>query len=116
MSHWSYTLIKDKLASLSETEGFELAETSNEFRSQSCSRCGLVRKANRKGRTFICKGCGYTADADLNAATNHELDLPEIPYWVRQQQLNRPGFYWLMSGLFTVGHEPIVRDTQKASA
>lgn len=115
LSHWTYTEIKGKLARLSETEGFCLAEVPNEFRSQRCSRCGWVRKANRKGKTFTCNICSYTEDADLNAAFNLKLDLFTIPYWVRQQKLNRKGFYWLPDGLYTVGHECIVRDTQEAN-
>ena len=78
-----------------------------------CSQCGWVRKANRKGKVFTCNLCGFTEDADLNAAFNLELDLYEIPYWVRQQRINRSGFYWLEDGLYDVGHESIVRGTEK---
>lgn len=98
MTHWTYTEIKKKLESLSETEGFRLKEVPNEFRSQRCSKCGWVRKVNRKGKTFKCGICGYVADADLNAASNLELDLFEIPYWVRLRKLNREGFFWDSDG------------------
>jgi transposase len=111
LAHWTYTLIKQKLERLSETEGFRLREVSNEFRSQRCSSCGKVRKANRKGKTFKCDGCGFAADADLNAASNLRLDLFEIPWWVRPKQLNRKGFYWMPDGLFTLAGEPIVPQT-----
>jgi hypothetical protein len=70
---------------------------------------------NRKGKTFRCDQCDFGPyDADLNAASNHALDLVEIPNWVRYRKLNRRGFYWLGAGLFTRSHEPIVRGTQKA--
>lgn len=111
MTHWTYTEIKKKLERLAETEGFSLKEVPNEFRSQRCSQCGWVRKANRKGKTFRCTGCGYTADADLNAASNLELDLYEIPSWVRLQKVNRQGFYWRSDGLFFATQEPIVPET-----
>ncbi|MFQ5795503.1 MAG: zinc ribbon domain-containing protein [Candidatus Bipolaricaulia bacterium] len=110
MTHWTYTVINRKLDSLSETDGFRLVEVPNEFRSQRCSACGWVRKANRTGKTFTCDTCGFITDADLNAASNLELDLYEVPVWVRRQGLNREGFYWTPDGLYTVGHEPIVRD------
>ena len=49
----------------------------------------------------------------MNAASNLALNLYEIPYWVRQQKINRNGFYWKLDGLYTAGHERIVRDAQR---
>ena len=116
-SHWTYTAIKDKMIHLSETEGFRFIEVTNEFRSQRCSSCGWVLKANRKGKGFTCNLCGFATDADLNASLNLELILFELPYWVRKDGLNRSlGFYWLADGFFDINHEPIVRDAQKAAA
>jgi transposase len=114
MTHWTYTEIKKKLKLLSETEGFRFKEVPNEFRSQRCSQCGKVRKANRRKKTFICDACGFTADADLNAAFNLELDLFEIPYWVRLEKINRKGFYWMPDGLFDSAWEPIVPTAKEA--
>ena len=116
MSHWAYTIIRKKVDSLSETEGFCVKETENAFRSQRCSHCGWVRKANRKGKTFKCDKCNHIADSDMNAASNLALDLFEVPFWVRQSRINCKGFYWTPDGLFTTDHELIVRDTQKAVA
>jgi len=115
LSHWAYTLIKDKLTRLSETEGFVLKEVSNEFRSQRCSQCGWVRKANRKGKTFKCTSCGYTHNADLNAASNLALDLFEIPFGVRLKKMNQKGFFWKSDGLFSDCQERIVPDARQAS-
>lgn len=40
--------------------------TSNE-----CSKCGYINKENRESQSiFICKSCGYTANADFNASLN----------------------------------------------
>ena len=113
MSHWRYTLIKDKLVRLSEEEGFLFREVANEFRSQRCSQCGWVRKSTRKGKTFRCGKCGFITDADLNAASNLKLDLFEIQWWVRLSQINRKGFFWTSDGLFDEGREPIVPVTIK---
>lgn len=114
LSHWCYTLIKQKLVRLSETEGFRLKEVPNEFRSQRCSICGWVRKTNRKGKVFKCGQCHHVADADLNASLNLSYALYEIPYWVRSKQLNRKGFYWTSEGLFDLAGEFIVPQTSKA--
>jgi hypothetical protein len=114
LKHWTYTLIKQKLIRISEEEGFQFIEVPNEFRSQRCSSCGWVRKANRKGKTFKCNKCGFTADADLNAASNLELDLFEVPWWVRSMKINLKGFYWTLDNLFSESWEPIVPNTNKA--
>jgi transposase len=95
MKRWKYTLIKEKLERLGETEGFCVIEVPNKFRSQRCNQCGYVNKKNRKGKTFLCRSCGHTADADLNAAANLRLCLCEVPLWVFDQQINRKeGFFW----------------------
>jgi len=39
--------------------------------SQTCSRCGYVDKENRVSQSrFVCKSCGFTINADVNAAKN----------------------------------------------
>lgn len=112
LSHWTYTLIKNKLIGLSEDKGFVLTEQDNKFRSQRCSQCGFTHKSNRLAKTFRCKNtnCRMTTDSDLNAACNHEVDLCEVPNWVCKQQVNRStGFYWLKDGV-VVCQERIVPD------
>lgn len=114
LSHWTYTLIKDKFVRLSEEKGFFFLENENRFMSQRCSQCGFTHKANRLGKTFKCQHCNHWTDSDLNAAANHELELCELPDWVWRQRINRTtGFYWLSDGCTIVGHECIVRDVSK---
>jgi len=107
LSSWAYPLIKEKLTRISELEGFQIEEIGNKFRSQRCNSCGYVNKANRKGKAFKCGHCGHTADADLNASDNLELDLPKVPEWVFEQKLNRKeGFFWTEEGVFA--EEPVI--------
>ena len=41
------------------------------YTSQNCSQCGHVHPGNRKSQAeFACLSCGFTANADLNAAIN----------------------------------------------
>jgi len=41
--------------------------------SQECARCHYVSRANRPDqRTFRCQACGFTINADENAALNHQ--------------------------------------------
>mgnify|MGYP006293131983 CR=1 FL=1 len=101
MSHWTNTLIRDKVEQVCEDNGVRLSHQSSTYRSQRCSGCGSVRKANRKGKVYTCKRCGLQMDADLNASLNHEVDLPEIPYALRKLKLNRgDGFLWTPDGFF----------------
>lgn len=102
LSHWTNTLIRDKVESLCVDKGIRLIFQSSTYRSQRCSGCGVVRKANRKGKLYLCKHCGLEIDADLNASLNHVIDLPEVPYSLRKLNLNRGnGFYWLERGFYS---------------
>ena len=39
-------------------------------------------------------------DADLNAAKNHEIDLPKLPFGIRNQKINfKNGFFWNPLGI-----------------
>lgn len=108
MSHWSNPLIIGKFQSLMLEHGVRVHEESATYMSQRCSRCGLVKKSNRKGKVYKCPHCGLVIDADQNAALNHTQDLPPIHWSLRLKQMNRKGFFWTKSGLFTLdGGEPI---------
>lgn len=102
LSHFTNTLIRDKVEQLALENGVHFVEQDSTYRSQRCSGCGLVRKANRKGKLYICNCCGNIMDADLNAAMNHSIDLPEVPYTLRKKNFNRgnDGFYWKPDGFF----------------
>jgi transposase len=114
LSGFAYTLIKKKLESLAETEGFAVSEVDNSFRSQRCSNCSWTQKSSRKEKLFSCKHCGFATDADLNASKNLEEDrLPPVPKWVREEKRNRKGFFWNLSGIFDSSGEPIVPLVQK---
>ncbi len=101
MSHWTNTLIRDKISSYCEDNGVRFTMQSSTYRSQRCNNCSLVRKANRKGKIYFCNHCGYKNDADLNASLNLLIDLPEIPYNLRKLGKNRGnGFFWKDDGFF----------------
>jgi transposase len=99
MSHWSNPEIRDKILRRCEELEVPVVEQSCAYRSQRCSKCGHTRKANRKGKQYICKHCGYCGDADYNAAMNHLTDLPSVPNAILVQRLNlRKGFFWNPDG------------------
>lgn len=110
LSHWSYSIIKDKLEDLALQAGVQMVKTGPTYTSQRCSQCGWTRKKNRSGKKFVCGACGYADDADHNASVNISLDLPGISKEERLLHKNKDGFYWSV-----VGKEPIVSYVQKAS-
>lgn len=108
LSHWTYTTIFDKLQAKCEEQGVLVQTISPTYTSQRCSSCGWVRKRNRNGKLFKCSSCGFTMDADLNAAFNISLPLISIAKEQRLKQENRVGFYWNV-----LGQANIVPVTQK---
>lgn len=55
----------------SELYGRELGFVNPAYTSQKCSECGYTDKKNRENQAdFLCKKCGHTMNADLNAAIN----------------------------------------------
>ena len=54
-----------------EMVGIEVMRISEEYTSQTCSQCGVVKKSNRKHRgLYVCSQCGSVLNADVNAAKN----------------------------------------------
>ena len=48
-----------------------IRELNPAYSSQRCNKCGHISKNNRKSQSdFNCENCGYTENADLNAADN----------------------------------------------
>jgi len=112
MTHWTYTLIKTKLLRICEKHEVRVIEQNSVYRSQRCSCCGWVQKSNRKGKDFECKACGFTLDADLNAAKNHAIDLPRVSF-LCGKRYNISGFYWKSDGIFdSSGSELLVPNDQ----
>jgi len=48
--------------------GVRIAYVDPAFTSRCCNRCG--RPGTRRGKKFSCPACGYSGDADANAALN----------------------------------------------
>lgn len=70
---WAYAQFLDVLRYKAEGVGLEVIEVDPANTSRSCSNCGCVDKASRKGLSFNCTQCGYSLHADLNASRNIRL-------------------------------------------
>ncbi|MCW3052019.1 MAG: ISSoc1, transposase [Chthonomonadales bacterium] len=69
--HWSFAQLGSFLAYKAERKGVLLIQVDPAYSSQTCHKCGHCEKRNRKSQSlFVCQSCGYTANADYNAAQN----------------------------------------------
>ena len=109
MSHWNYRELRTLLVSYFKERDVLISEVSPGYTSQCCSKCGRVRKSNRKGRLFKCDNCGNIIDADLNASLNIALNRKPLNMAkIRSERLNIKGFFWNPDGSISLSKEHIV--------
>lgn len=70
---WAFYQLEQCLQYKAADYGFAIIEVDARHTSQGCSKCGHTEAANRHGYQFVCKACGYSLHADLNAARNIRL-------------------------------------------
>src|SRR6266446_4669362 len=70
-SSWAFAQLRSFLSYKAALAGVPLHTVDPSYTSRTCSQCGHCAKANRKSQTvFCCRACGYTDNADRNAAIN----------------------------------------------
>lgn len=71
LRNWSYYQLQQFIEYKAEREGIEVKYVDPYHTSQTCSICGHYEEGQREVQEkFICKNCGYDANADYNAARN----------------------------------------------
>lgn len=70
MAPWTYRQAVKRIDMLAEENRVLLVAYDPRNTSRECPRCGWVAKENRKGESFRCVRCHYSADADLVGALN----------------------------------------------
>lgn len=70
LGKWSFAELRSIIEYKAEGMGKQTIAINPKYTSQTCSKCGFQHKANRTGKTFKCKSCGFQLDADLNASRN----------------------------------------------
>jgi putative transposase len=70
----------------------DVVRITEEFTSQTCSHCGIVKKSNRKHRgLYVCSQCGMVLNADVNASRNIcEKGVPKSTWIGDRGCLNHP--------------------------
>lgn len=76
---WAFAQLRSFIAYKAALAGVPVAVVDPANTSRACAACGHCEKANRRGREFLCRSCGFTADPDTNAAEN-----------IRRAAVNRP--------------------------
>lgn len=71
VQNFGRTEFNKALAAYAEQYGFTVADVEPAYSSQECNRCHYVDARNRQNSKFVCRACGHTTHADVNAARNH---------------------------------------------
>ncbi len=67
---WAYRDWLGRLERACEMNRVRFVRVPPAYSSQRCHVCGHTERGNRKGEMFRCRGCGYSDQADVNAARN----------------------------------------------
>jgi len=70
LSHWLYSYMADWIARRCEELGVRLERKNPAYTSITCSVCHTCDRRSRVGDQFRCRHCGFSIDADRNAALN----------------------------------------------
>lgn len=68
---WTYYDLQQKIRYKAQANGIDVVVINPQYTSQRCSKCGCIHAENRKSQSeFVCIECGYSENADYNAAKN----------------------------------------------
>jgi len=71
MHRWSFARLFEFVDYKATMAGVRTEKVDPRNTSRKCSKCGDVRKSNRKDQShFVCKACHHSLNADLNGARN----------------------------------------------
>ena len=68
---WSFDQLYSFVEYKAQERGIQVIKVDPRHTSQTCSLCGHQHRSNRRSQSlFLCRSCGYSLNADLNAAYN----------------------------------------------
>jgi IS605 OrfB family transposase len=92
-SSWTFGQLREFLSYKAALAGVPLHTVDPRNTSRTCSVCGHCAKENRKGQaSFVCQACGYTDNADRNAAINISRAVVMQPIVAPENQRNNRRF------------------------
>ena len=92
MAGWAFAQLRGFVEYKAQLSGVPVVLVDPRHTSQGCNQCGHVAKSNRRSQAvFSCQQCGYTTNADFNAALNirnrARLRVPLVAVRFRQLRL-----------------------------
>lgn len=70
-ANWGFAQLQKFIEYKAIREGVKVEFIDPRNTSRQCSRCSHIKKSNRKSQSeFVCSSCGFTINADWNAAIN----------------------------------------------
>jgi len=88
---WSFYQLEDFLKYKAEARGIAVDYVDARYTSQKCSKCGHIERGNRQYQSgFKCKHCGFSLNADLNAARNIESNYRDAKGYPEGLHVNQP--------------------------
>lgn len=74
LKSWAYYDLQNKIEQKAKEVGIAVKKINPKYTSQRCHKCGHISSENRKTQAdFVCEKCGYSTNADFNAAKNIAL-------------------------------------------
>ena len=68
---WSFFQLREFIEYKAKLSGISVFVIDPKYTSQTCRKCGNISRSNRKSQSvFKCTACGFTDNADVNAAYN----------------------------------------------
>lgn len=91
LKNWTYYDLQQKISYKAAAEGINVVLIDPRYTSQRCSKCGNIHADNRQSQSeFVCTECGYSENADYNAAKNIATkDIEKIIQSTCEEKANR---------------------------
>lgn len=86
---WTYRYWLNRIQLTCEDNRVSFRRVNPAYTSQRCSACNHTERRNRNGELFLCKSCGYTCNADINAAKNILFRFLSGPYGAAYKPKNK---------------------------
>lgn len=91
INQWSFFQLEQFLTYKAAAKGIGIVFVDARYTSQRCSKCGHIKKSNRKNQSiFKCRLCGFQHNADLNAAKNICLKYLDATGYPSTAAVNQP--------------------------
>lgn len=86
---WAFGQLRNFISYKAKLSGVPVLLVNPAYTSQKCSKCGHTCKENRRSQSeFVCVQCGYSINADYNAAIN--ISRSELCSNLDRAEINQP--------------------------